>query len=310
MNTQITNKAFGKHAQKALAAGAKRLSKLENMWSRYIHKSEISRINASAGIKTQRVSSDTYELLSMAKCFSAYSQGLFDLTVGPLVDLWNYKHATHIPDARKISLVLPLVSYADLNIDPKSRTAGLNKRNQSLDLGGIGKGFACDQVLKVFKSHDITSAVMNIGGNVAVIGTKPDGAPWRVGIRHPRLKGKLIGLIPVINKSVVTAGDDQRFFVDGNGKRYHHVLNPTTGYPSNSGLLSVTVISESSAIADALSTILFIAGINKGADILKRFTGTDAVFMATDNKVYITSGLNDTFQADGDINTISMDEKE
>ncbi len=126
--------------------------------------------------------------------------------------------------------------------------------------GGVGR-YASDKILEVFKRHGIESAFTNFGGNVATLGTRPDGTLWRVGIRHPRKSVALIGAVDVENCSVVTSGDDQRYFVASDGKRYHHILDPRTGYPSESGLLSATVVSKSAAMADTLSTILFVEGI-------------------------------------------------
>lgn len=132
---------------------------------------------------------------------------------------------------------------------------------------------------------------------MAVLGTKPDGSPWRIGIRHPRRENSLIGLVSVTDRSVVTSGDYQRYFVGNDGKRYHHILDPFTGYPAESGLVSATIVADSSMAADALSTILFVAGMNKGTALLKSFPGTEAVLVDKNLLVYITKGLKDSFQA-------------
>ncbi len=298
MNTPITHQVFGANAQKALDAGAKRLSRLEKMWSRFNPKSEISRINAGAGRKSVRISRETDELLSQAKSFSALSSGLFSVTVCPLVDLWDYKHACHVPAAEDIARVLPLINDSDLQLDASGSVARLCQPCQSIDLGGIGKGFACDEINKIFEDYGVLSAVTNIGGNVSALGPKPDGTPWRVGIRHPRLKDRLIGRLLITDRSVVTSGDDQRFFVADDGKRYHHILDPRVGFPAESGLISVTVIAKSSAAADALSTILFISGIEKGVEILNGFPRAEAVFFTADQQVCLTSGLKGQFEAD------------
>ncbi len=298
MNTPITHQVFGVNAQKALDAGKKRLNRLEKMWSRFNPTSEISRINAGAGGKDVRISRETGELLAQAKSFSSLSSGLFSVTVCPLVDLWDYKHARHVPAAEDIARTLPLVNDAGLQLNAAGGIARLTMPHQSIDLGGIGKGFACDEINKTFQEYGITSAVTNVGGNVSVLGAKPDGTPWRVGIRHPRLKDRLLGCLLVTDCSVVTSGDDQRFFVADNGKRYHHILDPQVGFPAESGLLSVTVVAKSSAAADALSTILFIAGIEKGLEILSQFPRAEAVFFTADRQVCLTSGLKDSFLTD------------
>lgn len=298
MNTEMTHKAFGRHAEKSLRAVGSEAVRLERLLSRFISGSEISRINRSAGIKCERVSGDTYEILSRAVEFSRCCQGLFDITIGPLAALWKDGRAASIsPEESRICRLLPLVDYTGLILDPCKRTAGLQRIGQSIDLGGIGKGFAGDKFLEIFKKYGVSSAFTNIGGNVAALRRKPDGSPWRVGIRHPRQENNLIGLVSVADKAVVTSGDYQRCFIDNNGRRCHHILEPSTGYPARSGLVSVTIVAESSTDADALSTVLFVAGMKKGLEILVQFPGAEAIFVDEGVQVHITDGLKDCFQA-------------
>jgi thiamine biosynthesis lipoprotein len=310
MSTVMTHKAFGKHAEESLRAVRDEAVRLEELLSCFIPGSAISRINRSAGMKCEGLSGDTYEVLSRAIEFSRYCQGLFDVTIGPLVTLWNNgKDTCRPPEHSRIRQVLPLVDYTDLLLDPCKKTAGLQRIGQSIDLGGIGKGFAGDKFLEVFKKYGISSAYTNIGGNVAALGTKPDGSPWRVGIQHPRQENSLIGLVSVADKAVVTSGDYQRYFIGNNGKRYHHILDPSTGYPAESGVVSVTIVAESSTVADALSTILFVAGMEKGLELLGRFPGAEAVLVDMDLQVYITAGLMEYFQAREGISVNILNEK-
>lgn len=303
MGTVIINKVFGEQAEEALQAVLKETVRLEGLLSRFIPDSEISRINTSAGNGCENVSGETYEVMKRAVEFSKCCQGSFDVTVGPLVALWNdAKEESRPPDESEIKKVLPLINYTDLVLDPFKKAIGLKKAGQSIDLGGIGKGFAADKVLEVYKKYEISSAFTNFGGNVAVIGAKPDGSPWRVGIQHPRIENSLVGAVSVINKSVVTSGDYQRYFIDNKGKRYHHILDPNTGYPSESGLVGVTVVADSSADADALSTILFTVGVDKGTELLKSIPGIEAVLIDKNLMVYVTRGLIDSFRVDEDIN--------
>jgi thiamine biosynthesis lipoprotein len=195
MNTEIIYKVFGENAQEALNFGKGELARLENRLSRFISGSEISRINESAGIRPVKISNEAYEVLSNAIRFSEISEGLFDITIGSLVDLWDYKHAFKTPEEARIQQVLPLVNYCDLVLDPRERTAKLRKPGQAIDLGGIGKGFASDRFIERLKEFGSTSAFTNIGGNVSTLGNKPDGSPWCVGIRHPRQDGCLLGAV-------------------------------------------------------------------------------------------------------------------
>ena len=297
MGTVMAHRAFGRHAEEALRAVRREAKRLEQLLSRFIPRSDISRVNRSAGIRSERVSDDTYEVLSNAVEFSR-NFGLFDVTVGPLVALWNNAEKTcRLPEDSDIIRVLPLVDYTDLLLDPSSRTVGLTRVGQSIDLGGIGKGYAGDKFVEVFRNHGVSSAYTNLGGNVVVMGTKPDGSPWCVGIQHPRQEDGLIGLVSVVDKAVVTSGDYRRNFVGSDGKMYHHILDPSTGYPAESGLVSATVVANSSMAADALSTMLFVAGLDKGVELLESFPGTEAVLIDTDLAVHVTRGLEDCFQA-------------
>jgi thiamine biosynthesis lipoprotein len=307
MGTVITHKVFGEKAQEALRAAGAETVRLEKLLSRFLPDSDISRLNNMAGRGTVQVSCETFEVLTGAYGYSKRCQGSFDVTVGPLADLWRVlKRASSPPAEPEIKKVLPLVDYTGLILND-GYDAGLKKRGQSVDLGGIGKGYAADGIIDVFKGFGVASAYTNLGGNVAVIGSKPDGSPWRVGIQHPRKPGELIGAVSVTDKSVVTSGDYRRCFIGADGKRYHHILDPKTGYPADQGLISVTVVSESSMAADALSTVLFTSGLHRGAEILKAFPGTEATLIDTDLRIHITRGLIDAFQAaeDAEIRIIS-----
>jgi FAD:protein FMN transferase len=302
MGTIMRHKAFGPNAEESLAVVNIEVSRLERLLSRFLPDSDIWRINASAGVNSEKVSHETFEVLSRAVQYSMNFPGCFDVTIEPLVNLWsNSKKSLIQPGDLSIKDLLPLVNYRDLILDPFEMTAGLRYFGQSIDLGGIGKGFAGDKILEVFKRFDITSAYSNLGGNVVTLGAKPNGTPWHVGIQHPRQEHKLIGSVAVVNQSVVTSGDYQRFFTDNQGKRCHHILDPNTGYPSDSGLISVSVVEENSMAADALSTILFVAGLQKGLEILKNTPQTEAILVDTDLKVYVTPGLRYKFEADQDI---------
>jgi FAD:protein FMN transferase len=241
-------------------------------------------------------------VLSQAIEYSNDSHGLFDITIGPLVDLWDYKNRTVIPPKEQITKTLSLVGYHSLLLDRHGMTAKLQHVGQSIDLGGIGKGYASDCFMEIFKEYDIVSAYSNIGGNVSTLGNKPDGSPWIVGIRHPRRDTCLIGAAEVTGKAVVTSGDYERYFIDSNGKRWHHILNPVTGYPAKSGLVSATVISNSAMKADALSTIMFVSGMESGLEILKKYPEAEAVLVDEKLQIYITQGLKRSFKAISGVN--------
>jgi thiamine biosynthesis lipoprotein len=298
MGTVMTHKAFGLNAQDSLEAVCRKVARIEGLLSRFMPDSEISRVNGSAGIRREKVSRETYDVLSQALEFSRSLPGCFDVTIAPLVALWHTaKESLAQPDASSIQRVLSGVNHRDLSLDPREMTAGLRHAGQSVDLGGIGKGFAGDRIVEVFKEFGISSACSNLGGNVVTWGAKPDGSPWHVGIQHPRQENSLIGSVSVVNQTVVTSGDYQRYFTDSQGKRHHHILDPTTGYPAESGLISVSIVSDQSVAADALSTSLFVAGMKRGLEFLKSFPQSEAILVNADLQVYVTQGLRTCFQA-------------
>jgi thiamine biosynthesis lipoprotein len=308
MGTVMTHKAFGLYAEGGLEAVCREVARIEGLLSRFLPDSEISRVNQSAGIKSEKVSLETYDVLSKAVEFSRSFPGCFDVTIQPLVTLWHVgKGSFAQPDEWSIKQVLPLVNSRDLILDPCEITAGLKNAGQSVDLGGIGKGFAGDRIREVFKRFGISSAYSNLGGNVVTLGTKPDGSPWHIGIQHPRQEKGLIGSVSVVNQTVVTSGDYQRYFTDSQGKRRHHILDPTTGYPAESGLISVSIVTEKSLAADILSTVLFVAGMEKGLEFLRSFPQAEAILVDTDLQVYVTQGLRYRFQAAKGIEVTILD---
>ena len=298
MGTVMTHKALGRCAEESLEAVCREVARLEGLLSRFLPDSDIGRVNGSAGIKSEKVSRETYELLSKAVEFSRSCPGCFDLTIGPLVALWKIGTGSPAqPNHAGIKQVLPLVNYRDLILDPLEMTAGLRNSGQCIDLGGIGKGYTGDKILEVFKRFGISSAYSNLGGNVVTLGAKPDGSPWQIGIQHPRQENSLIGAVSVVSQTVVTSGDYQRYFTDSQGKRRHHILDPTTGHPAESGLISVSIVSDRSVAADPLSTMLFVAGMEKGLRFLRSFPQTEAILVDSDLHVYVTHGLRCRFQA-------------
>jgi thiamine biosynthesis lipoprotein len=308
MGTLMCHRVYGRHAEECLAAVCSEISRLEGLLSCFQPQSEISRINQLAGKGDARVSFETFEVLNQAVEFSRANCGFFDATIAPLVWLWGEGRRTlSQPDHASIQQVLPLVNYADLILNCQEMTAKLRKVGQAIDLGGIGKGYAGGKILDIFAAFDIISAYSNLGGNVVALGTKPDGSAWRIGIQHPRLEDRLIGAVAVVDKSVVTSGDYQRCFTDKNGVRHHHILDPLTGYPSRSGLISVTIVSEDPLAADVLSTAVFIAGLKKGCELLSRYPNTEAIFIDEDMQVFITKGLKDRFQSDEAIRLVILD---
>lgn len=297
MNTELIFWVYGENAQGAVHSAKAELARLENKLSRFVPGGDIGRLNLSAGKEAVKISPEANEVLTGALRFSEISQGLFDITICPLMDLWDYKRASRAPEKEKIRQALSLVDYRDLMQVPRRKAFKLRKPQQCIDLGGIGKGYAGDRCIDILKKHGVSSAFINLGGNVSTLGNKPDGSPWRVGIRHPRQEGRLLGAVEATGRAVVTSGDYERYFIDREGKRRHHILNPLTGYPARSGLISATVVADSAMTADALSTAIFVAGMEKGLGYLEQLPGAEAVLVDDLQRVYITQGLKGYYQA-------------
>jgi len=297
MGTVMAYRVYGANAQVCLEAVCGEIARLEGLLSRFDPHSEISRINQAAGRSSQAVSFTTLQMLRQALDVCAECPGYFDPTIGPLVALWNIGRESFArPDAAAIQRALDLVDYRDLLLDPARGTAGLRKSGQSLDLGGIAKGFASDQVMSIFQEYDVRSAYANLGGNVAAWGGRPDGLPWQVGIQHPRDPNGLIGAIARRDGVVVTSGDYQRFAADPQGRRFHHLLDPSSGYPAATGLLSVTVAADSGVPADAYATSLFIAGKAGAQRMLRQHPEIEAVLVGQNLEVNVTENLAGRFQ--------------
>lgn len=247
-----------------------RLHEIDETFSVTIDSSEISAINKAAGERSVSVSSDTAYVVRSALAFAELTGGAFDPTVGPLVKIWgiNTDHA-RVPEKSEIDAVLPLINWRDVSV-ADDNTVMLKRRGMALDLGGIVKGYAADELTKILKARKVRRAIVDLGGNIFVYGKKKDGSPWRVGIKDPNdPEGVPAIVLNVANSTIVTSGVYERFFTE-NGVRYHHILDAKTGYPAVSGLLSSTIVCESSMAADALSTSVFVLGKEGGMELLHR----------------------------------------
>jgi FAD:protein FMN transferase len=310
MGTTIMQKVYGADAQKAVDETSKRIKEIEGLMTINAPGGDINRLNEAAGKGEVVLNSETLAILETAKRYAALSGGSFDVTVGPLVKAWGvFTDHPRIPPQDEIDRLLKLVDYRTLTIDIAKSSARLEKPGQIVDLGGIAKGYAGDEAIKIYKRHNIKSAYINLGGNVVVLGNKPDGGPWRIGIQNPRAaNGLYIGVVKVTDKSVVTSGDYERYFEKDN-IRYHHILDTKTGYPADSGLISSTIITDVSMDADALSTATFVLGLDKGMKLVNSLKGVEAVFITKDKKVYVTEGLKSSFTFDDESKEFEYVEK-
>jgi len=253
-------------------------------------KSELTLINRNAGIKPTVVSPDTADVIEKAVSVSKRSWGAFDATIGPVSRLWDF-HEKIRPDDGAIKKYLPLVGYRDIIIDRQKSTVFLRKKGMLMDLGGIAKGYAADLAVDSLRQAGIAAGIVAVAGDIRTFGTKPDGEAWNIGIKNPRQKGEsddVLAEIRLSGKAVSTAGDYERFFIE-KGRRYHHLLDPKTGYPAE-GCRSVTVIADRGVYSDAFSTAVFILGPEKGMSLLRE-AGMEGVIVDNNGTIRPTPGL-------------------
>ncbi|KLU75884.1 thiamine biosynthesis protein ApbE [Clostridium botulinum] len=282
-----------KEAQLALEEGIKKIKEIENKMSVNIKQSEISTLNTNGQSK---VSDETFYVIKNGLKYSKLAKGKFDITVEPLVRIWGIgtEHA-RIPNNSEISNAKKLINYNNVSLDEKNNKVTLGK-SQQMDLGAIAKGYTADEVKKVFLKHNIKSGTINLGGNVMTIGNKVDGSEWKIGMQNPfGTRDDCMGIVYGKNLSVVTSGNYERYF-EKDGVRYHHILDIDTGYPSKSEVISATIISENGIDGDALSTTVYILGVEKGLELIEELKGIDAILITKDRKVYVTKNIKNKFE--------------
>jgi thiamine biosynthesis lipoprotein len=268
-----------------------RIHEIENLMSFNIPTSDVSRINAAAGIESVKVNDDVFTVIERALYFARFSDGAFDPTIGPLASLWDIGgDNSRVPSQNEINQALPLVNWRNVVLDSDSRTVFLALPGMALDLGAIAKGYAADEAAAIIKNEGIKRAVINLGGDIVVLGLKRDNSPWRVGVQKPfDEQGVSIGVLNILSaadseQSVVTSGIYERF-IERDGNIYHHIFSPSLGYPVDNGISSVTVIARGCMEADALSTAVFVLGYEEGRRLLEYYPGSRAIFINSQGTV-------------------------
>jgi FAD:protein FMN transferase len=269
---------------------------IESRMSINIDRSEVMDINAKSGEQFVQVSDETFYVIKNGLHYSNLTNGLFDISIGPIVKLWNINtENAKVPSKEEIDAGKALVNYKDIVLDEAEKRVMLRKKGMILDLGGVAKGYAADAVKKVLKENGVNHAIINLGGNILTVGSKVDGSSWRVGIQNPfSSRGEFIGIVEVSDKSVLTSGIYERYFQQ-DGKIYHHIINPYTGFPVENDLAGITIIAEDCTDADSLSTGTFILGLEEGYKFIESIDGVEAVFVTHNSEIYLTSGLSNNF---------------
>lgn len=265
------------------------ISRLEALLSVEKEGSDLDRLTKAAGKEWVDISPETEEVLRQAKEYTSLSGGIFDVTAGPLIDLWGIHNGEgHYPTKQELAEVLPLIGSDDLLVEDGK--AYLAREGMKANLGAIAKGYIADKVKALLIDQGVEHAVLDLGRNILMIGGKPDDTEFKIGVQDPNQEdGKLIGVVAAKDKSVVTSGVYERFFTY-NGQKYHHILNPFTGFPAEDGVASVTIISDTSVQGDALSTTCLLLGQEKGLELVERLENVEAMFVLSDGTMVQSSG--------------------
>lgn len=282
-------------AQKAAAASLAEIKRLEKLLSTWISTSELSQINSAAGRNPVKVSPETMEIIERSLEMAGLTEGAFNIAVGPAVNAWNISKEGRIPTLEELTALRPLIDLSQLKLDHKARTVYLGREGMQIDIGGIGKGYAADRAAVVMEASGAIAGVVALSGDIETFGRMPDNQRFNFGIQHPRKEqGQLLARIELENEAVSTAGDYQRF-IEVDGIRYHHILDPTTLQPSRLSQ-SVTVIAKEGVVADGLDTGIFVMGPEKGMALIERLFGVEGVIVDSKGKVLVSSGLKGRLQ--------------
>lgn len=290
LNTFVTVTLYDSDDPDILNGCLKLCQSYENVFSRTIEGSEIYQLNhRPAGTKTAEVTEDVAALLKKGLYYSQVSDGDFDITVEPLTSLWNFSSDAHVvPEAAAIEAAREKVGWKNLELT--GSTVTFHSPDTAIDLGAIAKGYIADRMKDYLLEHGVKSAVINLGGNVLCVGSRPDGKPFKIGLQKPYAdRNETIATLNIDGMSVVSSGVYERHFVK-DGINYHHILNPKDGYPYQNGLVSVTIISDLSVDGDGLSTTCFSMGLEKGMALLDSVEGAYGVFITEDYEVHYSEG--------------------
>lgn len=291
MNTYMTFTVYGENAQEALDESVELIQTMESRWAVTDDESEIYRANHSDG-RPISVSEETAALISFALDMAEKTESALDPTIYPVLSAWGFTtDSKQVPSQEQIDALLERVDYSEIQLDGTTLTM---PKGMQLDLGAVGKGYTADLVAEVLQTHGVQSALINLGGNIQAVGPRPDGSDWRIGIRAPWGEDNL-GVLEISDAAVVTSGGYENYFEDKDGNIYWHILDPSTGYPANSGLQAVTIIGEEGRLCDALSTALFVMGTEQAEAYWRENGGFDMLLVTDENEILLTEGIADKF---------------
>ena len=291
MDTYFSLKAYGPEGEEALTLCERKIQQLEEALSVTREGSDVWKLNAEEGTK---VSEDTFRLIQRALKLCQETEGALDITLYPVLREWGFTtDAYRVPEEQELKALLEKVDYRVVVMD-ETGCSILKPQGVELDLGAVAKGYTGDCLVEIMVQQGVTSAMVDLGGNVQVLGSKPDGSPWKVAVRNPLDTGSEIGVLEITDKAVITSGSYERYFEEA-GKRYWHILDPADGYPADNGLLSVTVVGDSGVRCDGLSTALFVMGKDEAVNFWRQAGDFEMILVTEAGELFITQGLRESF---------------
>ena len=302
MDTYMTLTAYGEHAQEAVDKAAERVEALDALLSTGNENSEIYQLNQNG---EATLSEEGGYLVERALELYKKTEGAFDIAIYPVMQAWGFPTQDyHVPDDDILKEKLALADASKVNYDKDTRKIFFDQDGMEIDLGGIAKGYTSSQIMQIYQDCGVTSGLVNLGGNVQALGCKTDGGKWRVAIQSPDDTEEYLGILEIEDQAVITSGGYERYFEE-DGVTYHHIIDPATGYPADSGLISVTIVSDDGTLADGLSTSLFIMGEEKAAQFWRENSDEfEAIMETSDGKLYVTEGIADSLTTDMDVTVI------
>ena len=299
MDTYMSLTAYGENAKEAVEASVEEIQRIEQLISIGFDSSEVSKLNQQG---EGNASEDTQILLQKSMELWEKTDGVFDISIYPVMKLWGFADENYkVPKEDELRETLKLVDAGKISYDEGAHRISFEKKGMAIDFGGIGKGYTSNRVMEVFKEYGVKSGIINLGGNVQTLGSHTDQSKWNVAIKDPMHTEDMLGTLKIANQAVITSGGYERYFEE-NGKTYHHIIDPATGYPADSGILSATIISEDGMLADGLSTSLFIMGIDKATEYWRQSKETfDFIIEAKDGTLYVTEGIRDSFRTERNV---------
>ncbi|MBR1854851.1 MAG: FAD:protein FMN transferase [Lachnospiraceae bacterium] len=294
MDTYFGLKAYGQNGEAGLTLCEERVRELEAVLSVTAEGSDVWRIDHEHRVS---VSEDTFVLIREALQVCEQTDGALDITLYPVLWEWGFTTGEYrIPDRGVLDGLLKAVDYQRVELEEQTRLVTVPAEAQ-IDLGAVAKGYTGDALIEVLRQQGVTSAILDLGGNVQTLGVKPDGTPWRVAVRDPFDKSQVAGVLEINDKCVITSGGYERYFTGEDGQIYWHILDSADGEPAHNGLVSVTVVGERGVRCDALSTALFVMGKEKAAAFWRQQRDFDMILVTEGGDLILTEGLRDCFES-------------